>query len=212
MPYTEHIIASLFHKVNALIKPGHDPANGLAEVMGQPAFEELLGNINMGVALHAKAGRIFYVSNSFSRIIGHSLKDIYDQGTTILMNAIAENDKPLVELMMQKSEEALNKIEDSGHVRVSLEYHILAGNGKLKRIHQNMLPNIVVVENTLCTMCTIQDYTGIQKSPKLHYRVSQMGHNDQFQTVITGEAIHPCPYSFSKTEKSYWKNWLPAKA
>jgi DNA-binding CsgD family transcriptional regulator len=201
-PATDMIMAGLVRKVTHLAEPSVQKESGVASAMRNPALEELLGRINMGVAIQANGGHFFYVSQSFSRIVGFSLEDVYAQGLDCLTQSICEHDKPLVEQLLQKSETAIRQVPDNEHLlRTSIDYNIVCRQGHLKRIYQHILTNALIHNGTHYTIHILQDYSGMHSSPVLQYRVSQLGPDDRFVSIASGEVRPPCPFQFSESEK-----------
>lgn len=181
-------------------------------VLREPAFEEFLIKINLGVALYSTQGHFFYVSQSLCRIIGYTSEMTYSKGPALLQQITTTHDRPLVNEILQQTEKAFKKITYAvPYPRISFDFHILSGDGVLKRVYQHLLPNAVVHDKTYYTLFILHDFTGLKTSTVLNYHLSYLT-NEKFVTLGSGKVAPACPYPLTKREKDLLRQLADGKS
>ena len=199
---SDSLIASLVAQMKSIAQRNYLQPDDAIQALQQPAFETFLSKVNMGVALIAPQGHFFFISQSFCKMLGYSREFAYSKGPTLLQQITTAHDRPLVDQLLQKSEEALRNISFTvPYPRISFDFNILSGDGELKRVYQHVMPNAVTHNKSFYTLCILHDFTGFKKSPVLSYRLSYLSTEETFVTLSTGQAVTPCPYLLTKSEK-----------
>ena len=196
---SDSLVSDLITKVKSLSQsPRQDDP---VEALRQPAFEEFLTKINMGVALYSSSDYYFYASKSLSRMLGYTIEKLYAKGPSLLQQIIAPHDQPLVSRILKQCQAELSTVPfPVSYPRISFDFHILSGGGELKRVYQHILPNAVMHNHTHYTLFILHDFSGFKTSPVLNYRLSHLGSGEKFVTLSSGQAGPACPYPFTKSE------------
>lgn len=152
------------------------------------------------MALVAAQGHFFFVSQSLAKIIGYPVVFTYQKGPSLLQQIITTHDRPLVDQLIKKSESILAQENTKPYPRISFDYHILSGQGTLKRIFQHILPNAMRDQQSTYTVIILQDLTGFKNTCALNYLVSFLNDGNSFTTIGSGKINPPCPYPLTKRE------------
>lgn len=212
MPVTDATIANLILEVKSISQRNYLQKEDAVAALREPAFEEFLIKINLGVALYSAQGCFFYVSQSLCRMIGYSSEMTYSKGPALLQQITTTHDRPLVNEILQQTEKALKKITHTvPYPRISFDFHILSGEGVLKRVYQHLLPNAVVHNKSYYTLFILHDFTGFKTSTVLNYHLSYLI-NEKFVTIGSGKVAPACPYSLTKSEKDLLKRLAEGKS
>ena len=213
MQQKDSIIVDLVKSVNANSHRNELHQTDSIGVLREPAFEEFLIKINLGVALYSAQGCFFYVSQSLCRMIGYSSEMTYSKGPALLQQITTTHDRPLVNEILQQTEKALKKITHTvPYPRISFDFHILSGEGVLKRVYQHLLPNAVVHNKSYYTLFILHDFTGFKTSTVLNYHLSYLSDEEKFVTIGSGKVAPACPYSLTKSEKDLLKRLAEGKS